>query len=155
MANNGSSADGVDKKINQKNLYGGNSEGILTTCEKPQRNTQRKTLICMVSPDYATAFPRPRTAAFFNGWTRKEAYMKACGKGLSLELNTFSVSLSANGAEEMIQTRHHDQERTRVFTVRGIPSISGYVGAVAAEGRNLTYRFWNWGDPNPSPACGL
>lgn len=94
-----------------------------------------------------------KTVAFFSGWTRKEAYMKACGKGLSMELNTFSVSLSATGTEEMIQTRRHDRERTRVLTVRGIPSISGYVGAVAAEGRNLAYRFWNWENPNPSPIC--
>ncbi len=41
-------------------------------------------------------------AAFFAGWTRKEAYLKACGDGLMVPLSQFEVSLAPEEAARIL-----------------------------------------------------
>jgi 4'-phosphopantetheinyl transferase len=43
--------------------------------------------------EFRTVDANLRSQAFLNGWTRKEAYVKARGGGLSIPLDAFSVSL--------------------------------------------------------------
>jgi 4'-phosphopantetheinyl transferase len=50
------------------------------------------------------AVPRPdRVAAFFNGWTRKEAFVKALGQGLSFALDRFEVSLALEAEPRLLR----------------------------------------------------
>jgi 4'-phosphopantetheinyl transferase len=80
--------------------------------------------------------------AFFTVWTRKEAYLKAKGAGLSLPLDQFEVSLSAD-QPRLLATRHDPAEATR-WTLRDLDVEHGYRAAMAVEGSDWTLRCWNW-----------
>jgi 4'-phosphopantetheinyl transferase len=86
-----------------------------------------------------------RTRAFFNCWTRKEAYIKARGEGLSLPLDQFDVSLTPGEPAALLGTRPDPQEAAR-WLLRELAPARGYVAALAVEGRGWRLRQWRWPD---------
>ncbi len=68
-----------------------------------------------------------RVRAFFAVWTRKEAFLKAVGEGLGLDLRRFEVPLAGDGAIRAPDTG--DQWYTC-----GLPAVPGYIGALAVPG---------------------
>lgn len=68
-------------------------------------------------------------AAFFRVWARKEAYLKAIGKGLSLSLKDFDVSIDADSAT-LLATRHDEAEAGR-WKLLPLSPAEGYAAALA------------------------
>lgn len=83
-----------------------------------------------------------KISAFFNCWTRKEAYIKAQGLGLSLPLDSFDVSLAPNEPAVLHATRPLADEALR-WTLLSLDVHPDYAGALAVEGGNLEFRYLN------------
>lgn len=83
-----------------------------------------------------------KVEAFFRCWTRKEAYIKATGDGLSLPLDQFDVSLSDEEENALLETRPDSTERER-WLLREVPAGPGYVAAVCVEGKHWKLRDWS------------
>ncbi len=84
-----------------------------------------------------------RIPGFFNCWTRKEAYIKARGLGLSLPLESFDVSLTPNEPAIFQATRPDPQEAAR-WIMLSLDVDPRYAAAVAVEGKDLEFRMWEW-----------
>ncbi len=75
--------------------------------------------------------PDQQELAFFNCWTRKEAYIKAIGGGLSIPLDSFCVSLLPSEPARLISNRENDACR---WNIQAFDAGAGYRGAVAYDG---------------------
>jgi len=69
-------------------------------------------------------------AAFLRCWTRKEAYIKARGEGLSLPLHQFDVSIAPDEQNALLATRPVADEADR-WTVCNVQVGEGYAAALA------------------------
>jgi 4'-phosphopantetheinyl transferase len=80
--------------------------------------------------------------AFFNCWTRKEAYIKAIGEGLSMPLNQFHVSLVPGSAAALLGNLRDAVEVSR-WSLQELDPGPEYVAAVAVEGSGWKLRCWD------------
>jgi len=72
--------------------------------------------------------PRERCAAFFRCWTRKEAYLKARGDGLAVDLRSFDVSLDKRAS---LLREEHEPGR---FALCALAAPPGHAVALAVDG---------------------
>jgi 4'-phosphopantetheinyl transferase len=79
--------------------------------------------------------------AFFDGWTRKEAYIKAKGQGLSIPLNQFDVALSPAEPAALLRTQW-DSDEAAQWTLHALHPAENYAGAIAIQGRDLQLHYW-------------
>lgn len=109
------------------------AQGLDLGCDLEQRNPE------LASDDIAERFFSPLERnqlsslasdrwleGFFNCWTRKEAYIKARGFGLSYPLHTFDVSLAPEEPASLMRG-------CEGWSVQSFEPAPGFVAAVVAE----------------------
>jgi 4'-phosphopantetheinyl transferase len=88
--------------------------------------------------------PGPRKEeAFFNCWTRKEAYLKAVGEGLAAPLDSFDVTLAPGDPPRMLTLEGDAGRAARWFFHHLVPAEK-YVGALAIEGGAWEVKAWSF-----------
>jgi 4'-phosphopantetheinyl transferase len=87
----------------------------------------------------ATRVP-DRTAAFFSTWTRKEAYVKAVGSGLSCNLMAFEVEVSPSA----VCPRLTVLDAASDWSLRSFTPRPQYIAAVALDRDIEALEFFEW-----------
>lgn len=85
--------------------------------------------------------PPLRAVAFLNCWTRKEAFMKARGQGLSLPPDQFEVSVGPGEPARLLRTTGGPQE-TSQWSLQDLEPAPGFVAAVAVRVVGCEFRLW-------------
>jgi len=91
-----------------------------------------------------------QTEGFYNCWTRKEAYVKARGEGLSFPLKQFDVSLAPGAPAKLLKVRDHNPsasdnaDEVSRWTLQELSVGKSYVAALACEGPQLNVTYHDW-----------
>jgi 4'-phosphopantetheinyl transferase len=78
-----------------------------------------------------------RLEAFFDGWTRKEAFVKLLGDGLSRPLDSFDVTLGPGEPARLLRVAG---ARAADWAIQQVEVGPGYRGALASEGPAVAIR---------------
>ncbi|MEI8054591.1 MAG: 4'-phosphopantetheinyl transferase superfamily protein [bacterium] len=82
--------------------------------------------------------------AFFNCWSRKEAFIKAIGKGIFFALDKFSVEVS-NKRAGCLQLQVIDPEyNANDWSLEALDPVDGYVGAFATSCQKYETCFYDF-----------
>ena len=84
-----------------------------------------------------------QSVAFFKCWTRKEAFIKALGDGLSCPLSDFDVSLTPGEAAKLLHVGWAPEEISR-WCIEDINAIAGCAAAVIFSGSRCRLHVSHW-----------
>jgi 4'-phosphopantetheinyl transferase len=86
-----------------------------------------------------------RTAGFFNCWSRKEAYIKAKGMGVSYPLDRFTVSLAPGEPPALLKVDDDEREVVR-WKMYELKPGAGYAAAMIATEPPVTLKQRHWSE---------
>lgn len=90
------------------------------------------------------ALPAPdNLQGFFNAWTRKEAFIKAIGDGLSYPLANFDVSLLPGEPARLLAIASAPHEASE-WTLQAVNAGAGYAAAFAVRATEVTVQYLDW-----------
>jgi 4'-phosphopantetheinyl transferase len=108
------------------------------------------------APDEVAIFRRlpthEHTAAFYRAWTRKEAYLKAIGTGLSFSSTAFSITYGHGEPAQLLRTEREGDDPRR-WRMVDVPCPAGYSAAACWDGEALALRHFY--APHSHPVRGL
>jgi len=84
-----------------------------------------------------------QAAAFYRTWTRKEAYLKATGCGLSRPLASFSVSVTPGDSPCLIRDES-DPKAHQSWSFADVDTAQGWVGSLVLAGQSRSLRRLEW-----------
>jgi 4'-phosphopantetheinyl transferase len=87
--------------------------------------------------------PEAKPEAFFNLWTRKEAWLKATGEGIGYSLNRVEVTFLPSEPARLLNLPD-GQGSVQEWTLRELKPAAGYVGAVAVNATDLRINCCQW-----------
>jgi 4'-phosphopantetheinyl transferase len=93
------------------------------------------------------------TSGFFAAWTRKEAYLKATGAGITRGLHHFDVSL-APGEEARLVADRLDPSASERWAMRALGPAEGYSAALVATAPLEAVRLFDTAGVHPRDADG-
>ncbi len=86
--------------------------------------------------------PHDHPVAFFACWSRKEAFIKATGEGVS-QLADFDVSLRPGEPARLLRAPGPPPGHAR-WSILDLPAIPGYAAALVVPGDDLRIDCWDW-----------
>lgn len=95
--------------------------------------------------EYTAVPDDQKPLAFYNCWTRKEAFIKAIGEGLSCPLDSFDVTLVPGEPAELLQVKGSLDE-ARKWQLHTLNPVERYVGAIIATGQDWHLNCRQWRD---------
>jgi 4'-phosphopantetheinyl transferase len=87
--------------------------------------------------------PGQQKDVFFQVWTRKEAFIKAKGMGLSIPLDQFDVSVTPGEPAALLRYAP-DPAETACWELVSLQPGPGYAAALAVAGGGWALKNWEW-----------
>ncbi len=119
--------------------------GIDLECIRPTSDVESLAKRFFSAREYAAISnlpPQQKQEAFFNAWTRKEAYLKATGEGLA-QLEQVEVSLIPGEPPQLLSIQQ-DVQAAKQWSLQALTPATGYIAAVAVEGHDWCLNCWQW-----------